>query len=67
MAGRNKLARRLQSLRHYGPGPMDTLGNMSLTDINCMYTKLLIVGLSSQIAVRAETVNVTAHRVGWNT
>ena len=21
----------------------------------------------SQIAVRAETVNVTAHRVGWNT
>ena len=41
MAGRNKLARRLQSLRHYGPDPMDTLGNMLLTDINCMYTKLL--------------------------
>ena len=28
---------------------------------------MLIIGLSSQIAVRAETVNVTAHRVGWNT
>ena len=26
-----------------------------------------ITGLSSQIAVRAETVNVTAHRVGCNT
>ena len=28
---------------------------------------MLIIGLSSQIAVRAETVNVTAHRVGCNT
>ena len=28
---------------------------------------MLIIGLSSQIAVRAEAVNVTAHRVGWNT
>ena len=28
---------------------------------------MLIVGLSSQIAVRAETVNVSAHRVGCNT
>ena len=28
---------------------------------------MLMIGLSSQIAVRAETVNVTAHRVGWNT
>ena len=28
---------------------------------------ILIIGLSSQIAVRAETVNVTAHRVGCNT
>lgn len=45
VAGRNKLARGLQSLRHYGPGPMDTLGNMSLTDINCMYTKLLYFSL----------------------
>ena len=28
---------------------------------------MLIIGLSSQIAVRTETVNVTAHRVGCNT
>ena len=28
---------------------------------------MLIIGLSSQTAVRAEKVNVTAHRVGWNT
>ena len=28
---------------------------------------ILIIGFSSQIAVRAETVNVTAHRVGSNT
>ena len=28
---------------------------------------MLIIGLSSQIAVRAETVNVTAHRVECNT
>ena len=28
---------------------------------------MLITGLSSQIAVTAETVNVTAHRVGCNT
>ena len=28
---------------------------------------MLIIGLSSQIAVRAETVNVTAHGVGCNT
>ena len=28
---------------------------------------MLIIGLSSQIAVRAETVNVTAHSVGCNT
>ena len=28
---------------------------------------MLTIGLSSQIAVRAETVKVTAHRVGWNT
>ena len=27
---------------------------------------MLIIGLSSQIAVRAETVNVTVHRVGCN-
>ena len=26
-----------------------------------------VIGLSSQIAARAETVNVTAHRVGCNT
>ena len=42
VAGRNKLERRLQSLRHYGPGPMDTLGNMLLTDINCMYKNYYI-------------------------
>ena len=41
VAERNKLARRLQSLRHYGADPMDTLGNMLLTDINCMNTNLL--------------------------
>ena len=28
---------------------------------------MLIIGLSSQIAVRAETVNVSAHHVGCNT
>ena len=28
---------------------------------------MLLIGLASQIAVTAETVNVTAHRVGWNT
>ena len=28
---------------------------------------MLIIGLSSQIAVRAETVNVSAHRVECNT
>ena len=28
---------------------------------------MLIIGLLSQIAVRAETVTVTAHRVGCNT
>ena len=27
---------------------------------------MLIIGLLSQIAVRAETVNVTAHPLGWN-
>ena len=28
---------------------------------------MLIIGLSSQVAVTAETVNVKAHRVGCNT
>ena len=28
---------------------------------------MLMIGLSSQVAVRAETVNVTAYRVGYNT
>ena len=45
--------------------------NLHQTELSITFRRniwnMQIIGLSSQIAVRAETVNVTVHRVGCNT